>query len=207
MKLVIQRLAKYFYFAFALLLALAITLKAVQFLEPDFQKENFLRDKESFFEYFKWPLYVHLFAAPLSILLGVIQFSTQPGKAHKWIGILYVGSILFLAAPSGFAMSFFAIGGWPSIVNFLLLSSLWFWFTLRAYQLARKQQYGRHRQFMVRSFLLANSAILLRLFGFINLQVLNFDPYLAYPFIAWLSWLPGLLAYEMYVARKKKLSL
>jgi len=195
--LVIRRLAKVLYFSFALLLAFAITLKAVQFLEPDFQREGFLRGKESFFDYFKWSLYVHMFSAPLSILLGVIQFSTRPRKAHRWIGKLYVASILFFAAPSGFAMSFFAIGGLPSIINFILLSSLWFWFTLKAYRLARRRSYMAHRRFMVRSFLFANSAILLRLYGFANTTFLNMDPLQAYPFMAWLSWLPGLIILEV----------
>lgn len=201
---VIQRLAKGIYFAFSLLLALAITLKAVQFLEPNFEEENFLKSKESFFQHFKWPLYVHMFSAPLSILLGILQFSTRVSKAHKWIGITYVACILFFAAPSGFAMAFFAIGGWPSIINFVLLSLLWFWYTLRAYRLAKQKQYELHRQYMIRSFLLANSAILLRLLGFVNLQVLGFDPYLAYPYMAWLSWLPGLLYYEAYLYRQNR---
>lgn len=203
--MVIQRLAKFLYFSFALLLAFAITLKAVQFLEPDFQGEGFLRNKESFFDYFKWPLYIHMFSAPLSILLGIIQFSTQPRKAHRWIGKLYVLSILFFAAPSGFAMSFFAIGGFPSIINFLLLSSLWFWFTLKAYQFARKADYNAHKQFMLRSFLLANSAILLRLYGFLNTTFLDLDPLQAYPYMAWLSWLPGLLVLEVILRRNKRM--
>jgi hypothetical protein len=49
---------------------------------------------------------------------------------------------------------------------------------------------------MTRSFILANSAILLRLFAFISNHYLDADPVNAYIVISWLSWLPGVLIYE-----------
>jgi hypothetical protein len=59
---------------------------------------------------------------------------------------------------------------------------------------------------MTRSFILANSAILLRLFSFFTNSFLSIDPVSAYIIIAWLSWLPWLLIYEcVRLGRKKKI--
>jgi uncharacterized membrane protein len=172
-----------------------ITLKATTFLAPVFT-DGFLYDKESIFNTYKWPLYLHAFSAPMALLIGIIQFSTKPKNVHRWLGRVYIIAILLVAAPSGFYMAFYAIGGWVSSISFWLLSILWWWFTFRAFRFAKAKDFKAHKRFMIRSFILTNSAIALRLLGFLNLKFLHFDLVSAYTIISWLSWLPFLLVYE-----------
>lgn len=173
-----------------------ITLKATTFLDPVFAA-GFLSDKQAIFNTYKWPLYLHAFSAPLALLLGIIQFSTKPKKLHKWLGKVYVIAILLFAAPSGFYMAFYAIGGWVSSFSFWLLSILWWWFTFKAFQLAKAKNFKAHKRFMTRSFILTNSAITLRILSFINIKFFHFDLESTYILISWLSWLPILLVYEI----------
>lgn len=199
-----MRLVKYAYFIFSILLVLGISLKSIGFLDPDFEQNSFLASKEHFFDFYKWPLYAHIFSASLAITLGMVQFSTKLGTWHKYLGMGYVLSVMFIASPSALIMSFTARGGISGSLSFALLSILWFYFTLQAYKHARKKAFTRHKAFMIRSFVLANSAILLRLLGFLNIQFSHWDIQTAYPWFSWMSWLPSLLIYEWVRSKKNR---
>ena len=178
-----------------------ITLKATTFLDLVFNK-GFLADKKELFNSYKWPLYLHAFSAPIALLIGIFQFSTKPKKLHKWLGRVYVISILYFAAPSGFYMAFYAVGGLVSSLSFWLLTALWWWFTYKAFHLAKNHNYKAHKRFMTRSFILTNSAIALRILGFVNLKFIHMNLESAYIIISWLSWTPFLLSNEIVIYRK-----
>lgn len=194
--------AKYLYFLLAFLVTVFIMIKSIDYLYPDFTR-GFLIGKNAIFPVYRFFLYAHILGAPLAMLMGLYQFSFTRSKIHALIGKIYIISILALAAPGGFYMGFYAIGGWPSIINFTVLAILWWWFTFKAYQLARHRHWERHRRFMIRSFILTNSAILIRLLSFIHNQLQLIDLTTAYILIGWLSWLPGLMFFEFYLASKR----
>jgi len=195
-RLDIIRLVKLFYFAIAFLIALLIVAKSVDYFSPDFSK-GFLIGKENIFSFYKFFLYAHILFSPVALISGLFQFSFQRSNLHRFMGKIYVVSVLGFASPSGLFMSFFSIGGISSVINFFLLSLLWFLFTLKAYQFIKTGNTIEHKKFMIRSFILANSAVLLRLFSYINNHYKLIDVVTGYNIIVWISWLPILLLFEL----------
>ncbi|MEL6821104.1 MAG: DUF2306 domain-containing protein [Calditrichota bacterium] len=195
------RLVKYLYFPIAVLFAIGIIIKSVEYLSPDFTR-GYLSDKAEHFHWFRYALYAHMTAAPIAFFCGLFQFISLKSRYHKLAGRIYVFTILFFAAPSGLAMSFLAIGGLPSVLTFLALSICWFIYTFQAYQSARRKDFGAHARFMVGSYILTNSAILLRIFGYINNNWQLMPGPEGYVVISILSWLPGLLIYELFFASR-----
>ncbi|MCE7990880.1 MAG: DUF2306 domain-containing protein [Roseivirga sp.] len=198
-----MRLAKTLYLLLAALVGVLILVKSLDYLSPDFTR-GFLLDKQNIFPFYRFALYAHIIGTPLALFSGIYQFLFTRSRVHPFMGKIYVSSILLLAAPSGLVMSVYAIGGFISTVNFLLMSVLWFGFTMLAYRHIKSGNLSQHRQFMTRSFILTNSAILIRLFSFINNHYQLTDVTTGYILISWLSWLPVVLFYECHLFRKRR---
>ncbi len=199
-------LAKYSYFILAFLIACLIVLKSMDYLHPDFS-QGFLANKQEVFDrWYKYALYLHMTVAPLTIFAGILQFSLNTKtKFHRLSGYVYLIAVCF-AAIAGFFMSFKSLGGIASSISFLILSVLWIMYTIKAFLFIRSRNIAAHRAYMTRSFILANSAILLRLFSFISNHYLHVNPVSAYNVISWLIWLPGLLIYEWTIYKKTNIS-
>ena len=187
---------KFIYFLLALSITCLIIVKSIDYFHPDFD-HGFLSDKKIFFDkWYKYVLYLHILTAPITIIAGILQFSLpRKKKLHRLAGSIYIVSAL-LAAVAGFFMSFKSIGGLPASISFMILSCLWIFFTIKAFTCIRAGNIMAHKSYMTRSFILANSAILLRLFSFLSNHYLHGDPVISYIFISWLSWLPWILLYE-----------
>lgn len=123
---------------------------------------------------------------------------------HRWSGWLYAVSVVAFAAPSGFLMGIYANGGWPSRIAFCLLGALWMATTLMSIAAARKGNLLRHRDFMIRSFALALSAITLRAWKYVLVTLFEPRPMDVYILIAWLGWTLNLLVAEFIIYRLKK---
>jgi uncharacterized membrane protein len=192
----ITKPAKIIYFAIAFLVACMIILKSTDYFNPDFS-HGFLSDKKEIFDkWYKYFLYMHICSAPLTIFSGILQFSlSRKTKFHRLSGYVYIVAVVF-AAIGGFFMSFKSIGGIASGISFLTLSVLWIFFTVKAFTSIKSGNIPAHKRFMTRSFILANSAILLRLFSFISNSYIHVNPVTAYIFISWFIWVPWLLIYE-----------
>lgn len=154
--------------------------------------------------------YIHVFSAIFVLLAGFTQFNktllNKHAKLHRKLGYLYVVLVLLFAAPSGLFIGVFANGGLIAKAAFSILAVLWFWFTLKAVLLAKKQKFKAHYNFMLRSFALACSAITLRLWKVILVYLFHPAPMDVYQIIAWLGWIPNLLLVE-WMIRKKYLNL
>ncbi len=196
------RLVKGFYLLIALLIGIMIVMKSIDYFTPDFN-QGFLMGKSEIFSLYKPFLYAHIIGAPIAFLTGLFQFTFNKSNIHKPVGIVYVASILLMAGPGGLLMSFYALGGIVSIVNFLILSLLWLIFTGLAFYYALEKKFVQHRSMMIRSFILTNSAILIRILSFANHQLEVVGTELSYIIISWVSWLPSLLAYEVWRIWKK----
>jgi uncharacterized membrane protein len=192
----IRRLAKLVYFPIAIFTAILIIFKSAGYFNPDFS-HGFLSGKKLFFDgHYKYFLYMHILAAPLTIFAGILQFSlSRKNVLHRVSGYVYMIAVV-IAAAGGLVMSFYSLGGAASGISFLALSVLWLVFTFKAFSSIRKGDVEAHKRMMTRSFILANSAILLRLFSFISNHFTQIDPVSAYVFISWFSWVPWLLMYE-----------
>ncbi len=123
------------------------------------------------------------------------------------MGKLYVIAVLFINVPAGFIMAIYANGLWPSKLAFLILDSLWFYFTYQGWQTALKRDLTMHRRWMIRSYALTFSAITLRTWRMILAPVVS-DVLTLYMIDAWMGFVPNLALVEwlLYRRRTKKLS-
>jgi uncharacterized membrane protein len=171
---------------------------------------NFLLTKQDvvFNPLWRTAFYVHIAGGMLSIVLGPLQFVRYFRKrflnAHRLVGKIYVSSILFLAAPTGLFMAFYANGGFYSTLGFFLMSVLWFFTTYMAVKTVRLKRIEEHVRWMVRSYALTFAAVTLR----ILVPLMSFTNELSEDTIvistAWLSWLINLLIAELLILSNLK---
>ncbi len=154
-------------------------------------------------KHYRFAFYWHIFSSLFVLLAGAVQFSRQFLQAwpnlHRWIGRGYVFIILCISGPSAMVMSFYGNGGWNARISFILLTSLWWWFTWMAYQSARKGNIATHGAFMLRSYALTLSAITLRIYQFLLGSYFLLEPVFQYRLVAWSSWLINLLLAEVLI--------
>jgi uncharacterized membrane protein YozB (DUF420 family) len=120
------------------------------------------------------------------------------------MGRVYVFNVLFINFPAGMLMAFYANGHWPTKIAFIILDSLWFWFTLKAYLEIRKGNIKTHKQFMIRSYALTFSAITLRTWKIVLSGLFVIAPVTLYMMDAWLGFVPNLLFAEWLIRNRKR---
>ncbi|RYZ48955.1 MAG: DUF2306 domain-containing protein, partial [Sphingobacteriales bacterium] len=148
--------------------------------------------------------YTHIITGGFSLLVGWLQFvarlrNRKPGL-HRNIGKAYIFSSL-ISAVAGFYLSFFATGGFTGALGFAFLAVFWFYTTLSAFVHARKSRILRHRDMALYSYAACFAAVTLRLWlQLFLLSGMAFIP--AYKVVAWLSWVPNVLAAYFLIQKK-----
>lgn len=173
---------------------------------PDYFPPNFdslfLQGREATFRgVYRLAFYVHIAAAPLVLVNGLIllnqAFLRRHRGWHRVLGQVQVGVLLLLVLPSSVVMSRHAFGGWPAGLSFLLLSATTAICAIAGVVEARRRRFDRHRRWMMRCFVLLCSAVVLRLVsgaaGLIGVP----SPEGAYIVAAWASWLVPLMVVEI----------
>jgi Predicted membrane protein (DUF2306) len=175
-------------------------------LNPD---TGFLAVKQEYIHIKVWrtAFYIHVFSSILTLLAGFTQFSTyilkEHKKVHRLMGRIYIIAVLFVNFPSGMILAFYANGQLPSKIAFIILDSLWFWFTLKAFLEIRKGNVLLHKQFMMRSYALTFSAVTLRTWKLILSSLFILSPLTLYQIDAWMGFVPNLLLAEWLIRKKK----
>lgn len=198
-------------FLWAALAFFSLYLGAITFAYLSFRTDiGFLLAKQDFINNKVWmtAFYIHISSSILVVLTGPFQFvkalRNKYLQLHRVLGKIYVGSILFLAAPSGFYMGLFANGGIGAQIGFVLLSFLWFGSTFLAYKSVKEKKISQHKKWMIRSYALSFSAVTLRLY--VPLLSLGFG--LEHDFVvvitSWINWIPNLLVAEWIIRRMVK---
>lgn len=122
---------------------------------------------DSYGEY--WPtrgyLIPHVLGAGVGIIVGLLQFSKQIRRRwprlHRRLGWTYVaGCIIGAPGALGLAASSSCVACRPALAS---LTIYWFAATLFAFLLARRKDFARHQQFMIRSFVAMNAFVVIRL--------------------------------------------
>lgn len=148
--------------------------------------------------------YTHVITGGIVLIMGVFQLNkwirTSYPSWHMFAGRLYFFVLLIFTAPSGLIMSFYANGGLMAKIGFALLALLWWFSTWNGFQLATRKQWSKHREFMLRSYALTFSAVTLRIYSFL-FALAGFRGESAYMLIAWLSWVPSLVAIEVWIRK------
>jgi uncharacterized membrane protein len=179
----------------------AILSNYPDYLPPNFDSP-FLQGREATFGgAYRVAFYLHIFSAPLVLISGLILLNDYVRRRHstwhRWLGRVHVVVLLLLVLPSGMVMSQHAFGGSPAVLSFLLLSLTTAGCAIVGVVHARRRQFGRHRRWMLRCYLLICSAVILRLISGAAGLAGAPNPELDYIIAAWSSWLLPLAAYEI----------
>jgi uncharacterized membrane protein len=147
-------------------------------------------------------LTVHAGFAATALILGAFQF-VRPLRArwpsvHRRMGTAYVTCVL-LGGSAGLLLSLGTTAGPVATAGFGLLAIVWLSVTGNAWRLARAPDFARHERWMTRSYALTLAAVTLRLYMPIA-AILRLDSMASYAAIAWLAWVPNLIAAEAWLA-------
>ena len=144
----------------------------------------------------------HILGAGCALLLAPLQFAgalrQRHPRMHRWIGRLYVAGCLVAAA----AALRLALGSrcTPCVPPLSLLALLWFAFTAAGLATALRGAFAAHRQFMIRSYVLMNAFVVIRLTDFVTLPLAIADQDTARSVFEWLCWVLPLLATEAWLS-------
>jgi len=155
-------------------------------------------------------IYTHVFGSAVALALGPFQFSSRLRarrlELHRWLGRLYLGVGVLIGGFSGLFMAFHAFGGLPARLGFACLALAWLYSGCRAYLAIRARDIASHRRWMVRNLALTFAAVTLRLYLPTSIAAgVSFE--IAYPVIAWLCWVPNLVAAELLFNQTRNPSL
>lgn len=151
---------------------------------------------------YAWPfLYLHIAGAATALLVMPLQF--LPGvrarvpRLHRWFGRTYVAGCT-AGGVGGFVAALGSTAGLTVSIGFGLLAPIWVAATLMGWRMALARRFPEHRAWMIRSAALAFAAVTLRLYlPLLQLAGVNF--LFAYRLTAYISWIPNLMAAELYL--------
>jgi uncharacterized membrane protein len=171
------------------------------YLPPNFDS-LFLQGREATFTgIYRLAFYVHIVSGPIVLFGGLVLLSEHVrrvyGAFHRRLGWIHVVVLLAFVLPSSAVMAQHAFGGWPAGLSFLSLSIATAICTIVGVVHACRRRYGLHRRWMLRSYVLICSAVVLRLISGAAGVVGASSPENAYIIAAWASWLAPLLGLEV----------
>jgi len=160
-----------------------------------------------------WPrrawLFPHICGGMLALLTGPLQFWTGLRRVaprfHRWTGRLYLLGVL-LAAGSAYHLARFIMpeeGALLGGVSMMVLATVWLCTTVMAVSAIVHRRFDSHREWMIRSYVVACA--------FANLRWLSAWPLLStlgstrerVPVIIWASWAAPLFVAEIFLQWKR----
>lgn len=146
-------------------------------------------------------LNVHVAGAATALLIGAVQFvgplRRRWPSAHRWTGRVYAVACL-VGGLGGLMLAIGSTAGPIAAGGFGLLAVAWIGTTTMGWRTALARDFVAHRRWMIRSWALTLAAVTLRL-QMLGGNVLPIDGLEAFRIIAWLCWVPNLLAAELYL--------
>ena len=148
--------------------------------------------------------YLHIIFGGIALLIGWVQFIEKFRKKymniHRWIGKIYILSVLISGVP-GFYIAFHASAGLSPKLGFGLGAILWVVLAILGYTSIRKGNITLHRKYMMYNYAGTFGAVTLRLW--LPLLITIFGEFaLAYQVVAWLSFVPNLIIVYLYLEKK-----
>lgn len=149
----------------------------------------------------------HIIGGMIAMALGPFQFIAGLRQRwltiHRWIGRVYL-SACAVGGIAGLYMAYFAHGGFPAALGFGMLAGAWLTCAAMALIRIRARNIAAHREWVVRSYALTFAAVTLRIYlavhgVLLENQVIDLpftDMYIA---VAWICWVPNLIAAECYI--------
>ena len=170
---------------------------------------DFIRERGLLFQnsLYRAGFYVHIAAGALCIGTALIQFSRYLLKKaraiHRISGKIYVFDVLFMGAPTGLYMSFFAKGSFWERSLFLFMATWWFITTLYGFTTIHKRNVLAHKVWMMRSYAMAMTAVTFRVYH-IAFYLLNWGNLENYELSLWISVIGNMLFAEWIIYRSCK---
>jgi len=170
---------------------------------------SFIQERSLLFQsnLYSASFYIHIFAGAVCIITALIQFSRyilKKSKAiHRWSGRLYVFVVLFLGAPTGLYMSFFAKGSIWERLLFMFMATTWFITTLYGLSTIRKKNVLAHTIWMMRSYSMAMTAVTFRIYHIV-FYIMDWEHLENYELSLWISVFGNMLFAEWLIYRKSK---
>jgi hypothetical protein len=198
----------------AVLLVCKVTLSVVigyrDYLPPNFQSEFLLGREAYFFGAYGGAFYVHLVSGPATLLLGTIllsdRFRTRARAWHRRLGRVQGACVLLALVPSGLWMAGYAATGTVAALGLGSLAVATAVCVLLGWRAAVTRRFADHRRWMLRTYMLLLSAVVIRLMGGAATAI-GFDALWLYPLSCWASWLVPLAAYEFIERLQPRFSL
>jgi hypothetical protein len=178
----------------------AVTLwRYREYFPPDFNSE-FLQGREAtFFGSYQWAFYPHIIGGPLSLVLGCLLMSHTVRRRwprwHRQLGRVQVANVLVVVAPSGGWMALYAATGLNGSIALGLLAVVTWLCAWWGWIAAGQRRFADHQCWMLRTFTLLCSAIVIRLLGGIG-TLLPAAPWWYDHATVWLCWVVPLLLCE-----------
>jgi hypothetical protein len=148
----------------------------------------------------RWWLVAHLCGGSMALLLGPLQFSgwmrRRYVKAHRWMGRLYLAGVL-VASIAAVYMALWVAASRAFGVALLYLDLAWVVTSGMGYVSALRRQFGAHKEWMIRSYVVTFAFVLFRwMSDDLNLYgKLGEDAQLV--MLVWLAWAVPLLLTEV----------
>ncbi len=148
--------------------------------------------------------YLHIIFGGIALLIGWIQFSKKFRlkymNIHRWIGKVYIASVLISGIP-GFYIALHASGGLSPKLGFSIGAVLWVIITYLGYTTVRKGNIEAHKKWMMYSYAGTFGAVTLRIWlPLLMVTMGGFVP--AYKIVAWLSWVPNMIVVYFILKRQ-----
>jgi len=146
-------------------------------------------------------LVIHVVGGATALLVSPLQFvarfrSPRPGF-HRLVGRVYVVGCV-AGGLAGIPLALGSTAGPMAAAGFGTLALLWLVTTWRGWRCAVERRFAEHRAWMLRSWALTMAAVTLRLYLPL-IPVLGIDFADGYRAIAWLCWVPNVVAVEAYL--------
>jgi hypothetical protein len=170
---------------------------------------SFIQERSFLFQsnIYNASFYIHIFAGMLCITTALIQFSRYILKktkaVHRWSGKVYVFVVLFLAAPTGLYMSFFAKGSFWERALFMFMAIFWFISTWYGLTSIHKKNVLAHKIWMMRSYAMAMTAVTFRVYHIV-FYVTGWGHLENYEISLWISVIGNMLFAEYFIYRKSR---
>jgi hypothetical protein len=175
-----------------------------------FRKDfSFIEERNFLFQssFYNACFYIHIAAGSLCIAAALIQFSRyvlKKSKAiHRFSGKIYVAVVLFLGAPTGLFMSFFAKGSFWERSLFMFMAGWWFITTLYGLSTIHKRNVIAHKVWMMRSYSMAMTAVTFRVYHIV-FYLLGWGHLENYELSLWISVIGNMLFAEYIIYRQSK---
>jgi uncharacterized membrane protein len=187
--------------AFMLLGAMLAAANAILFMSIDAYGHPGIKSRFIATEIAGW---MHALGGAIAVVLGPWQFLSRVRarwpRVHVWTGRVYLLAVLS-GALGGLYFAPTSVGGKPGVIGFGILAVFWLYTGTQAYLSIRRREVVAHRRWMIRNYALTFAAVTLRLeLGLLQLGGLNFD--VAFPIVAWSSWVLNWLVAEIWLRRQ-----